>query len=543
MNSIASETNPFNHVQTIWKNTPEYYLNPWAYYVEFIRILKERNACFLTMSQALAGDYNEKEINIILDHHIDFYPLETEAMARWELENGVISNIYLFNCFKVYDSPQLKLWNLEDLNIDFYQTLERAGFEIGYHQNAVGQVRNSSQGRKYDKNLSKDEIEKAKLIFARDVDNLKKYFNIRTFIPHGAGEANAYLLELPDGYESLTWVYNNAPDERPIKWVNYTDSCGQKTQRLRAPYAQYLLHIDNLHVKAYLAEPGLNHILIHPGRFAKGMPEKLYRDSNAKHNFWEKAINIFKRKRQIISRFEFDFNSKTGNLPVKSTQLIARWEGKEGTKYRLTRWKLRPDFYRIPRLISKYRILSDNMEVLRNHMARNDLCIPFLLLYEKLDTNQKKALQESHRDKSGKNVSVSCPISPDPALHEDQSYIDELFREQFYAYYNTLYSHEPLLHLAEVDLRFDYLHLAHLELNLYRNFSELIHLLQLYKNYSSVRLRVKVNCGNLERWIKLVEAETAKEILEHYDIHYDTKESSATKFNIYIASPKSNPAI
>ncbi len=93
----ASSNRPFNRVQKLWKPTPEYYLSPWNHYVEFINICRRRKVKFLTMSQALAGDYDPSEINLLLDHHIDFYPIETHVMCRWELENGVISNVYLFN--------------------------------------------------------------------------------------------------------------------------------------------------------------------------------------------------------------------------------------------------------------------------------------------------------------------------------------------------------------------------------------------------------------------------------------------------------------
>ena len=64
-------------------------------------------------------------------------------------------------------------------------------------------------GRIYEKKISNEDIECAKQNFARDVNGLRRYFDIRTFIPHGAGEANNQLFDIPEGYDDLTWVYNN----------------------------------------------------------------------------------------------------------------------------------------------------------------------------------------------------------------------------------------------------------------------------------------------------------------------------------------------
>ena len=182
----------FRKVQKNWRSEPDYFDSPWDYYVRFVEILKKRGAKFITFSEALAGQYDPGAINVLLDHHIDFYVIETEVMCRWEQEHGVRSSVYLFNQFRVQKGSRRRHdWKITDLNVAFYQQLERDGFEIGYHQNAVGQVLwelDEPLVLRQPKSLSPEVIKKAQRIFAHDVDSLSKYFDIRTFIPHGAGQ-------------------------------------------------------------------------------------------------------------------------------------------------------------------------------------------------------------------------------------------------------------------------------------------------------------------------------------------------------------------
>ena len=268
---------PFNRCVRLWKATPEYLRSPWTYYTEFIEICLERGARFMTFSEALAGEYDADAINVILDHHIDYYPIETEIMLRWERSRGIVSNVFDYD-----DTGQRRLWTVRDLDIGFYRELERDGFEIGYHQNAVGLYRaGAGLPRSYSKTLSEREREEAKRIFARDVEALREHFNIRTFIPHGAGESNARLIKLPDGYEdTLEWVYNNRSRNRTVtpklRWRSWSDSNGQQPQLIKVRAGALRVSIDNLHTFAWTMEPGLNHILIHPGRFGLDMPESLY---------------------------------------------------------------------------------------------------------------------------------------------------------------------------------------------------------------------------------------------------------------------------
>ncbi|MCA9295274.1 MAG: hypothetical protein KC983_02130 [Phycisphaerales bacterium] len=450
----VSRDNPFNRVHRLWKPTPEYFESPWAYFVRFIEILKRRGARFITFSQAYARDFDPDAINIILDHHIDYYPIETEIMAGWERDAGVVSNIFLFNEFDYDDTPQRRLWTVDDLNIPFYQELERAGFEIGYHQNAVGLCAQGESRRSYRKTLPPELAERARAVFARDVDSLRRHFNIRSFIPHGAGEGNARLLELPEGYEeSLNWVYNNrnrngtvTPD---VRWDNWTDSCRQHLQVVKAQYAVYQLRLDNLPTKAWLAPPGLHHVLVHPGRFGRGMPYERYTGAAAPPE--ETQVG-----------FEFDLTAfGEPDPPVHVHELVRAWEPEAARAARAKRWTTLGvrGGNELP-ATGAYRLLSDDLAVVREHVSQTSACIAYFAHHERFgDEHTESITRGKLDDRFGGGPAVLAV--DDPA---DVASADHAFAERFGHFYNHVYSHRLVRHLSDEPMPFDIIVLRHVVL-------------------------------------------------------------------------------
>lgn len=271
-----------NRVYSPNRPTFEYYDRSWQYFVDSMMLLRERGCVFITMIDAYSGNFNENKINIILDHHIDFYPVEMEVLAKWEEENDIISSIYLYNFSHNTTRGQDSPWCLEDLNIPLYQRLEAKGFEIGYHSNAVGQAQFLLKVT-LDRGVEKlpESIYNASCdIFERDLNNLKRYFNVRTFIPHGGGENNNILHPLSEKHKELIWAYNNhrrfGNDTEIPKWRNFSDSNLDAAQKFKVPGGQIITQLDNLKVFCYTAGPGLHHLVLHPGRYSFGMPYNLY---------------------------------------------------------------------------------------------------------------------------------------------------------------------------------------------------------------------------------------------------------------------------
>lgn len=126
---------------------------------------------------------NENPV-VILQHDADAQPYKTIDMMKLEEKKGVVSSNYFFkNQYQDYG-------NYYNLDIPEMQAMESKGFEIGYHLNA------HEHG---DFNL-----EKSLSIAEDDIAFFKRYFDLRTFVPHGNNHEIPYTGILRD----LPWCYN-----------------------------------------------------------------------------------------------------------------------------------------------------------------------------------------------------------------------------------------------------------------------------------------------------------------------------------------------
>ena len=137
---------------------------------------------------------------VILQHDADLLPEKTYEMMRREEQRGLRSSCYFF----------VRHATEKDYHLDtaILQAFEQRGFEIGYHQNAFERAN-------YDKAL-------AYTLVAEDIEWLTKYFNIRSFVPHGGepatdGRNNEHL---PKEYalRPLLWAYNGKCILKDYTW-------------------------------------------------------------------------------------------------------------------------------------------------------------------------------------------------------------------------------------------------------------------------------------------------------------------------------------
>jgi hypothetical protein len=466
----------FNKNQRLWNVFPEYFCDTWTYFTDFIRILQRRGARFITMSDALSTRCDGGSIYIILDHHIDHYPVEMEVMARWERDNGIVSSIYLFRRVEAsHLSQKRRRWSLEDLDLDLYRSLEGDGFEIGYHQNAVGQVyarRGAKRTRRSE--ISADVAHEAREIFARDVDDLRQHFNIRTFIPHGGGEGNTCLTDVPEACRRLIWAYNARPkSEAGAPWENFNDSSGQDLKILRADEATYVVGRDALHVKAYTARPGVHHVLLHPGRFGKGMPYHQYSRSD----------RLLDDETSLMSPTLYP--GSLPDLPLSVPDLVREWEGERGRIAREAFFQSKRGSPSVPDTREKYYLLTDCVTVLRTHLARNPSCIGFLLCPQKMDRAIRKGIR---REKTKNRAFASFPVSPDPTTLDNVERSDRLFREQFLAFFNRVYTARPWKYLASCHLPLGHIDLRGLTIAKRSEIALLARLLQNVDDLCSIHL-------------------------------------------------------
>jgi len=148
----------------------------------------------------VARSVRQSHPTVILQHDADLLPEKTCEMMRREEQRGLRSSCYFF----VQHATE------EDYHLDTasLQAFEQRGFEIGYHQNAFERAH-------YNK-------AHAHRLVAQDIEWLKKYFNIRSFVPHGGepapdGRNNEHL---PKKYalRSLLWAYNGKCILKDYTW-------------------------------------------------------------------------------------------------------------------------------------------------------------------------------------------------------------------------------------------------------------------------------------------------------------------------------------
>lgn len=142
------------------------------------------------------------KIYLLIQHDVDSHPDRNMAAFRAEQEKGIRSNIMIFNervdrqLLAQEGKVRIKHY---DLDIPLLKDLEREGFVIGYHCNAVEKAN--------------FDLDRAQIIFAEDLTALRETFDIRYFSPHGGvrgsdGWSNA-AVEMPEMFRgNLRWVHN-----------------------------------------------------------------------------------------------------------------------------------------------------------------------------------------------------------------------------------------------------------------------------------------------------------------------------------------------
>lgn len=357
----------FHRVQKIANYHPEYFLSPWGYYKDCMQRLKARGAEFVLVSDIADGlvEIGDR-IGVVLDHHIDYYPFEMEHMVRWDIDNELKGNVYLFNRSTGVDGYQPSEWGFKDLNVNYYKSLEQQSLiEIGYHQNAVGRaaLETGDARRSYSQTRRPETLERARQIAAADISELEQYFRIRSFIPHGAGEGNAALIDLPDKLKDKHWVYNNARDKRPMAWKNYSDAEAVKPRFLGGKQICFVTFRDHMRLFIETAQQGkLHHILVHPGRSAKGMeydedssiPFKIYNEVPDQPNSIRDILTFAVRDAMLGPQFV---------SPEPGVDFSVEW------------------------------LLTDSLAVAATHVASNPCCIPFLLVKAPNEDGWKKNIR------------------------------------------------------------------------------------------------------------------------------------------------------
>lgn len=191
---------------------------PLGWYEEFLREIVARDIEVLTFRDLFEDsddwDYTNhyrrefkawgkrrdpQRTYLLLQHDVDNHPAFTLRMVALEALYGLRSNIFVFrHRFTRKEGGGASY----PLDLEALQCAERAGFVIGYHQNAL--------------QLSGFDFDRAREIYLTDVEYLRQHFRIDFVVPHGGmgaeidGETK-YNRDVPMPVElegTLRWVFN-----------------------------------------------------------------------------------------------------------------------------------------------------------------------------------------------------------------------------------------------------------------------------------------------------------------------------------------------
>ena len=189
---------------TLLNEHPDYYRDPFSYYLDCIQQLKDRGIVFRTWHDILDGNFRSAEREVLIQFDVDAGPLSMERIYRELVAMGVCATIMIHRkCHDWYE------YTIDELNIDYLKEAEQNGWTIGYHNNSITNVQRLDQLGDY----GPDVLEAAKRCFREDVQYLRQWFNIKTFSHHGGNTLNK-LTPIPG--EDLDLVCVDKSFNRPL---------------------------------------------------------------------------------------------------------------------------------------------------------------------------------------------------------------------------------------------------------------------------------------------------------------------------------------
>lgn len=159
---------------------PEYYADPFGYYLSCVEALRDKGAAFITWHDVLDQEIPDG-LAIILQFDVDGGPRSFVRLADRLRDVGVRATAMVHRRARDWYR-----YDLEDLDVSWLQGLENDGWAIGYHNNSIGNV----QGLEGMGNYSPAVLEAAAESFANDVAFLRGHFDLRTFTHHGGNHLN-----------------------------------------------------------------------------------------------------------------------------------------------------------------------------------------------------------------------------------------------------------------------------------------------------------------------------------------------------------------
>jgi hypothetical protein len=226
----------------------DYYRDPLSYYTECIQRLKEKGVVFKTWHDMLDGNYGGAKYEVLVQYDMDGGPRSMERIFSTLERMDVRANIMIHReCHDWY------AYTIEDLNLEYLQKAEKAGWTIGYHNNSIGNVQRTERAGDY----GEDVLNAARERFREDVLHLRKWFTIRTFTHHGGNVLNK-LTPVPEDLDIVCADRLNQPLWRTIQ-SSFSDG-------------GFMVRPCTLRDKVNNLKSGLHFFRNHPVKYANYLP-------------------------------------------------------------------------------------------------------------------------------------------------------------------------------------------------------------------------------------------------------------------------------
>ncbi len=165
-----------------------YYRDPLAYLAGCLDVLKSRGACFVTWRDVMQGTAMGQGLEVLIQLDVDGGARSLQRVAGLLLTRDIRASVQVHRA-----ASRWYRYRVMDDNLVLLRQLVQAGWEIGYHNNALSEVLAGSDLQE----LSEALLEKATQRFRRDVMVLRSWFDVDIYTNHGGNTPN-HLVKPPD---------------------------------------------------------------------------------------------------------------------------------------------------------------------------------------------------------------------------------------------------------------------------------------------------------------------------------------------------------
>jgi hypothetical protein len=228
---------------------PDYYRDPFAYYLDCIDHLKRRGVVFRTWHDLLDGNIGKADTEVIIQFDMDAGPMSMRRICSEFERMEINANVMVHRtCHDWYN------YSIDDLDLEYLKEAERRGWSVGYHNNSIGNVQRLNRLGDYGTEVLKAATER----FGRDVLHLRRLFTVRTFTHHGGIVFN----KLTPPPENLDIVCVDKAFNKPL-WKSIRSSFSD---------GGFMSRPCTLREKIETLKPGLHFFRNHPVKYANYTP-------------------------------------------------------------------------------------------------------------------------------------------------------------------------------------------------------------------------------------------------------------------------------